>query len=112
MHPLTYTYWWKEINIMAKIKISDMTAALLDKYKRAGAKVTKVHRGGSHPHVTITIKTEKYGELVWAGAVPSSVSDKGRGHLNIKALWEGHFKALGVTDIKDVIDNGKKKVWK
>jgi hypothetical protein len=47
---------------MAQVRIGDMTKALLDKYKRAGAKVSVTHRNGVHPRVTI-----KIGDKEWTG---------------------------------------------
>ena len=92
---------------MAQVRIGDMTKALLDKYKRAGAKVVIKHKGGVHPQVTIRI-----GEKEWTGSVPSTPSDSSHGFKNLKNLWESHFAGLGVENVKEIIDRGEKKAWK
>jgi hypothetical protein len=92
---------------MAQVRIGDMTKALLDKYKRAGAKVSVTHRNGVHPRVTI-----KIGDKEWTGSVPSTPSDSSHGFRNLKNLWESHFDALGVENVKEIIDRGVKKAWK
>ena len=92
---------------MAQVRIGSMTKALLDKYKRAGAKVTVTHKGGVHPQVTIRI-----GDKEWTGSVPSTPSDSSHGFKNLKSLWEGHFTNLGVENVKEIIDRGEKKAWK
>ena len=92
---------------MAQVRIGSMTKALLDRYKRAGAKVTVSHKSGAHPRVTI-----KIGDKEWTGAVPSTPSDRSHGFKNLKSLWESHFADLGVEGVKEIIDRGEKKAWK
>ena len=96
---------------MAGIRIAPMTAQLLKKYATAGADV-KVWQGGTHPHVSITVRDVDGNMHTWEGAVPSSPSDSQRGFKNLKNTWEKHFSACGIDDVKAVIDNGRKKVWK
>ena len=95
---------------MAGIRIAPMTAQLLKKYATAGADV-KVWQGGTHPHVSITVRDVDGNMHTWEGAVPSSSSDSQRGHKNLKNEWEKYFSSCGIDDVKAVIDNGRKKVW-
>ena len=96
---------------MSGIRIAPMTAQLLKRYATAGANV-KVLQGGTHPHVSITVCDADGNAHTWTGSVPSSPSDSQRGHKNLKNTWEKYFSACGINDVKVVIDNGRKKVWK